>query len=193
MRLRRRGQQQIEHALFRVKLGFIGHVFQFFLAHHVNGDLYQVADHGFHVAAHVADFGELRRFHFHKRRVGQLGQAARDLGLAHASGADHDDVLGNDLFRQVGREFLPAHAIAQRHRHRALGCRLADDVLIQLGHDLPRRQFVEPELLLLGGLGQINRHYNSSTVRFLLVKMQISPAMRMASSAILREGSSVFS
>ena len=39
-----------------------------------------------------------------------------------------------------GWQLLPAHAVAQRDRHGALGGRLADDVLVELGDDLPRRQ-----------------------------------------------------
>ena len=92
----------------------------------------QVADHRLHVAADVADFGELRGLDLEEGRVGQLGQAARDLGLAHARGADHDDVLRHDLFRQLGRQLLPAHAIAQRDGHGALGVVLADDIFVEL-------------------------------------------------------------
>jgi hypothetical protein len=62
---RRAGRQQdIEQALFGIELGFIGHVFELFFANHFDGDLDQIADHGFYVAAHVADFGELGGLHF---------------------------------------------------------------------------------------------------------------------------------
>ena len=93
------GKQNIEQALFGVEFGLVGDVFELLFAHHVDGDFDQVANHGFDIASHVADFGKLRGFHFQERRVGELGQAARDFGFAHAGGADHDDVLGNDSLR----------------------------------------------------------------------------------------------
>ena len=78
-------------------------------------------------------------------RVGQLGEAARDLGLAHAGGADHQDVFRHDLFGEIGRKLLAARAIAQRNGDGALGRGLADDVLVELGDDLARRHLVERE------------------------------------------------
>ncbi len=91
-------QQQVQDALFGVHLGLLRNVFQLFLAHHVDGNLDEVADHGFHVAAHVADLGELAGLHLEKWRVGELGQAAGDFGFTHAGRPHHDDVLGHDLF-----------------------------------------------------------------------------------------------
>jgi hypothetical protein len=128
-----RGQQHIEQALFGVHLGLVGDVFELLLAHHVDGDLDQVADHGFDIAADVADFGELRGFDLHEGRVGQLGQAAGDLGFADAGGADHDDVLGNDLFGQLGEASGGACGCAGRWRRRASRLVLADNILVELG------------------------------------------------------------
>ena len=138
-----RRQEKVQQPLFGVQFGLVGDVFDLFFAHHVDGDLGQVANHRLHIAAHVADFGELRGFDFKKGRVGELGQAAGDLGFADAGGADHDDVLRNDFFGQLGRQLLPAHAVAQGDRHGALGVLLADHILVEFGHDLARRQFVE--------------------------------------------------
>ena len=146
-----RRQQNIQQALFGVELGLVGDFFELFFAHHVDGDLHQVANHGLDIAADVADFGELRSFHFQERRVGELGQAAGDFGFADAGGADHDDVLGNDFFRHFGRELLPAHAIAQGNGDGALGVLLANDMLVELGHDFARRQFVERDLFFFSG------------------------------------------
>ena len=42
-----------------------------------------------------------------------------------------------------GGQLLPAQAVAQRDRDRALGLGLADDVLVELGDDLARRQRVD--------------------------------------------------
>ncbi len=144
-------QQQVEQTLFRIQFGLVGDVFELLFAHHVDRDLDQIADHRLHIAAHVADFGELRGFDLQERRVRQLGQPARNLGLSHAGGPDHDDVLGDDLFRQLRRQLLPPHAIAQRNRHRALRGVLAHNVLVELADDLTRSQIVECELLFFCG------------------------------------------
>ena len=154
----RRRQKHVEQALFGVHLGAVFHFFEALFAHHVDGDLDQVADHGFDVAADVADLGKLRGFDLEERRVGELGEAARDLGFADAGGPNHDDVLGHDVVGDVGRQLLAALAVAQRNGHGALGGRLADDVLVELGDDLARRQLVEREVLFFGGCGKINGH-----------------------------------
>ncbi len=69
----------------------------------------------------VADLGELGRLDLHEGRVGELGQPPRDLGLAHAGGADHQDVLRRDLLAQRIGHLLAPPAVAQRDGHRALG------------------------------------------------------------------------
>ena len=155
-RSRHRRQQQVEQALFRVEFGLVGNVFQLLFAHHVDGDLHQVADHGLDIAAHVADLGELRSFHLHEGRVGQLRQPARDLGFAHARGADHDDVLGDDFFGEFGRKLLAAHAIAQGDGHGALRLVLPDNIFVEFAHDLARGQFVECDVFFICGCGKIN-------------------------------------
>src|SRR5438552_3899801 len=71
---------------------------------------------------------------------GRSRQAPRDFGLADAGRADHQDVLRRDLLGQIRRRLLPPHPVAQRDRHGPLGRVLADDVLVELGDDLPRRQ-----------------------------------------------------
>ncbi len=67
-------------------------------------------------------------------------QAAGDLGLADAGGADHDDVLRRHLVAELGIQLLAAPAVAQRDRHRPLGRVLADDEAVELGDDLLWRQ-----------------------------------------------------
>ena len=159
---RHRRQEQVEQALFGVHLGFVGNVFQLFLAHHVDGDLDQVANHRLHVASHIADFGKLRGLDLHEGRVRKLGQAARDLGFAHAGGADHDDVLGDDLFGQLGGKLLAAHAIAQRDSDGALRLVLAYNIFVELADDLARGKFVECDVFFIGGSGKIECHKFSS-------------------------------
>ena len=75
-----------------------------------------------------------------KRRLGEPRQAARDLGLAAPGRADHQDVLGQHLLAQLGRELLAAPAVAQRDRDRTLGVVLADDEAVELGDDLARTE-----------------------------------------------------
>ena len=80
----------------------------------------QVADDRLDVAADVADLGELRRLHLDERRLRQLGEAARDLGLPDAGRPDHDDVLGRDLVAQRRRApACGASGCAARSRPRA--------------------------------------------------------------------------
>src|SRR6202035_3929767 len=60
--------------------------------------------------------------------------------LAAPRRPDHQDVLGQYLLAQLGRQLLAAPAIAQRDRDGALGVVLADDVAIKLGDDLARAE-----------------------------------------------------
>ena len=135
-----RRQQQVEQALLGVLLGLVAHLLEPLLAHHVDGELDQVAHHRLDVAADVADLGELRRLDLEERRLREPRQAPRDLGLADAGRPDHQDVLRRDLLGHLRRQLLPAHPVAQRDRDRALRLVLADDVLVELGDDLARRQ-----------------------------------------------------
>ena len=78
----------------------VAHLALFLLAGLLDADVDQVADDGVDVAADIADFGELGGLDLDEGRIGQLGQAARDLGLADAGRADHQDVLRRDLVAQ---------------------------------------------------------------------------------------------
>jgi hypothetical protein len=112
------------------------------LAQHRHRGLGQVADHRIDVAPDVADLGELGRLDLDEGRAREPRQAARDLRLAHAGGADQHDVLGRDLVAHRRRDLLPPPAVAQRDRDRALGRLLADDVAIQLLDDRARGQIL---------------------------------------------------
>src|SRR5262249_51518895 len=153
-------QQDVEQPLFGILARLRAHFLEPFLAHHVDAQLDEVADHRLDVAADVADLGELRRLDLDERRLCEPRQAARDLGLADAGRADHQDVLRRDLLGELGRELLSPHPVAQRDRDRPLGRRLTDDVLVQLRDDLARRQGAGARLR---GFGKIYSHYNSST------------------------------
>ncbi|GBC78231.1 hypothetical protein HRbin08_01718 [bacterium HR08] len=138
-----RGQEQVQQALLRVLLRLIGHLLHLLGAHHVHGDVHEIADHGLDIAPDVSDLGEFRRLDLQEGRIREARQATRDLRLADARRPDHEDVLRNDVLSEIGRELLSADAIAQGDGDSPLGCRLADDVLIQLFDDLTRRQLVQ--------------------------------------------------
>ena len=195
------GLQHIQDAQLRRGPGLILHPGHLFRLHHAHGHVHQVADDGFHVPAHVAHFRELGGLHLDEGGLHQLGQTAGDLGLAHAGGADHDDVFGHDLFLQLRGQLLPAPAVAHGHGHAAFGRGLADDVPVQLGHDLTRRElfralqlrrffvfdiiveFVVVYLVHVFLLSHQAAH-SSSTVMLWLVYTQMSAAICRAFSAI---------
>ena len=137
-----------------------------FFAHHIDRQLRQVAHHRLDVAADIADFSELRRLDLDERRLGQPREPPRNLGLADAGRPNHQNVLGHDVFGELGRKLLPAHAVAQRDGNRALRVLLADDVLVELGDDLTRRQRLDGGG---EGLGKRNSHQSSSIAMLLLV------------------------
>ena len=140
----RRRHQDVDHAVLGRVLGALAILFHFAGAGLLDADVDQVADDGIDIAPDVADFGELGRFDLDKRCVGQLGQAARDLGLADAGRADHQDVLRRDLLAQRLGDLQAAPAVTQRDRHRTLRSSLPDDVLVQLVDDFLRRHRAEP-------------------------------------------------
>ena len=136
--LARRRQQRVEHALLRRLRGAIAHLARLEFARLLDRGLGEVADDRVDVATDVADFGELGCFDLDEWRIGELGEAARDLGLADAGRADHQDVLGRDFLAQRLGDLLPAPAVAQRDRDGALGRMLPDNVLVELVDDFLR-------------------------------------------------------
>ena len=95
--LRVGGSSMVEEPFLGVPLRLLDVLGHALRLDQVDGDAHQVADDRFHVAADVADLGELGGLDLEEGRPGELGQAAGDLGLADAGGADHQDVLGHDL------------------------------------------------------------------------------------------------
>ncbi len=129
------GDQHVQNALLGRVFGAHAHLLHVLLARLLHGHLDQVAHDGVHILAHIAHLGELGGLDLDEGRIGQARQAARDLGLAHAGGADHEDVLGRDLVAQAAIDLLAAPAVAQRNGHGALGAGLADDVAVEFGDD----------------------------------------------------------
>lgn len=76
------GQKQIEQALLGSGFGAALDLFGLFGPHKVDADFHKVADHGFHVAAHIADFRILGGLDLDERGRAQLGEAAGDFSLA---------------------------------------------------------------------------------------------------------------
>ena len=137
---RRLRGQQVHQPLGGPAPRFLLDALPFPFAHQPDGVLDQLADHALHVAAVVADLGVFRGLDLDERGLGELGQPAGDLGLAHAGRADHHDVLGRHFLPHVAFELLPAPAVADGHRHRPLRRVLSDDVPVQFFHNLPRGQ-----------------------------------------------------
>ena len=141
--------QRVEHALLGRLRGAGLDVLALALARQRDGDLDEVAHDLLDVAADITDLGELRRLDLEERRAGELGEAARNLGLADAGRPDHQDVLRQHLLAQLVVELQPAPAVAQRDRDRALGVGLADDEAVELGDDFAREKSVMHSLRTL--------------------------------------------
>ncbi len=132
--------QRVEHPLLGGDLGLGLDLLAQPLAGHPDRDLDEVAHDLLDIAADIADLGELRRLDLDKGRLREPGQPPRDLGLAAAGRADHQDVLGQHLLAQFGCQLLAPPAVAQRDRDGALGVMLADDKTVELGNDLARAE-----------------------------------------------------
>ena len=141
------GQQKIKQAFLGLGFGFGAHAFVFLVAHQFDAQVQQIADHGFHVAAHIAHFGIFGGFHLDEGRAGQFGQPPGYFGLAHAGGAHEDNVLGRYLVAQGRIEALAPPAVAHRHGHHTLGLVLAYDVFVKLGHNLAGRECAHGRIL----------------------------------------------
>src|SRR5262245_3231262 len=131
-----RADQSVEHALLGIELGLGGDLFALGIAHEPDARFEQIAHDLIDVAADVTHFGEFGGLDLDEGRARELGQAPRNLSLADAGRADHEDVLGQNLLAHVLVELLPAPAIAERDGDGALGVALTDDVAVELGDDL---------------------------------------------------------
>jgi hypothetical protein len=129
-------QQRVEDPFFGSLLRPGAHAAHRLLAGLLDADLDEIAHDGVDVAPDVADLGELGGLDLDERRIREAREAARDLGLAHAGRPDHQDVLRRDLLAQRLGDLLAPPAVPERDRDRALRPALADDVLVQLVHDL---------------------------------------------------------
>ena len=112
------------------------------------GGLDQLEQDVLDVLAHVTGLGQGGRVGDRERDVEDARERLREQRLAAARRAEHEDVRLREL--DVGVLRRHAHAlvvVVDRHRERALGLFLADDVVVQDGVDLLRaRQVAEVEL-----------------------------------------------
>ena len=137
---RLRSNKRRQHPFFRCQLRACLHILAAALLDQCDADLEQIAHDLVDVAADIADLGEFRRLDLEKRRIGKFRQPSRNLGLAAAGWADHQDIFGQHLFAHRALELQPAPAIAQSHRNGALRVILPNDIAIELGNDFARRK-----------------------------------------------------
>jgi hypothetical protein len=133
--LGRRADEGVEHALLGLGFGLSLDLFALRSANERDADLDQIAHDLLDVPADIANLGELGRLDLEEGGLGELGESAGNLGLAHPGRADHQDVLGQHLFTHGLRQLLPAPAVAEGDGDGALGVVLADDEPVELGND----------------------------------------------------------
>ncbi len=153
----RRRKQEIEQPILGIGTRLRANFGEPFLAHEIHTELHEVANHGLDVAADVADLRELRGFDLEKWRLREPRQAPGDFRLADARRADHQDVLGRDLFRQLRCELLAPQAVAKRDRDGPFCGRLTNNVLVELANDLPGRQRARGRLARFGKIDSHGR------------------------------------
>ncbi len=107
------------------------------------GGAEQRLDDALDVLADVAGLGQRGRIRDRERDIELLGERLREQGLARAGRPDQQDVALLQL--DVGLLAAQADAlvvVVDRHRHRALGVFLADDVAIELFDNRARRRIL---------------------------------------------------
>jgi len=103
---RDRGKEYRAVALSAFSSALSETVFQFFFANHFDGGSRPVSDMDPHTSCRRADFRELGSFDFkNASSPAWRSGGAISVFFSHAGGADHDYVLGDDLFRISGASF----------------------------------------------------------------------------------------
>src|SRR5262249_11534585 len=105
--------QGTQHALFSRLLGARAHILALSLANELHADFNEVTDNLFDIAADVSDFRKLGGLDLEKRRAGELGESAGNLGLPDTRRPDHQDIFGEDFFAQSVVELQTPPAVAQ--------------------------------------------------------------------------------
>ena len=121
------------------------------------GPVEQFAHHDLHVFAVIARLGVFGGVGDGEGHLEQLGQGARDVGLARAGGPHHQDVgLAQEALAVRGGLPAPLEVVVGSDGHRALGPLLPDHVAVEVVVDLPRRG----ERLLAGARVDPHRDYH---------------------------------
>ena len=143
--LRHGAGDHFHQTVFRRLRGEIVHLLGLLLFDDADTGFGEVADDGFHIAAHITHLCKLGGLDLDKRRLDQFGQAPRYLGFAHAGRAHHEDVFGRDLFADLLGQLHAAVAVAKRHGHGALGLILTHDIAIQFLDDFSGRPCIHAQ------------------------------------------------
>ena len=102
------------------------------------------------------DLRELRRLDLDERRLDESRQTTRDLGLADARRADHQDVFRYDIVLHGDVKLSAAPAVSERDGDGSLRFLLPDDVAVKLLNDLARRLLVQHALFHFDLFLQVN-------------------------------------
>jgi len=112
------------------------------------GRVEQLEKQVFHVFADVARLGEGGRVADRERHVENPGQRPGEQRLARAGRPEEEDVRLVDLdVTGLAAEVQPLVVAVNGDGQHPLGMLLPDDVLVEMGHDLPRRGDRREELL----------------------------------------------
>ena len=144
-----RSSYGVDNLLFRNDTRFFLDFCHTLVFYESNRNLYEVADHRFHVATDVTDFGKFRCFDLDERRLYKFSESSCDLGFTYAGRSLHNYVLRSDFFADFVGKLRSSIAVSQRDRDRAFRFALSDNVSVKFRNYLFRRKFVFQALNLL--------------------------------------------
>ena len=99
--------------------------------YHTHGGLSQIADNGFHVTAYITNLSKLGGLHLNEWSLYHFGQTAGDFSFSHTCGANHKDVLWNNIILHAfAVKLAAAPTISKGNSHRTLGCLLSYYIFI---------------------------------------------------------------
>ena len=125
----------MEDPLLGGVFGTHAHLLHFGNARLLDRDVSEVANNGIDILANIPHLGKFGCLDLDERGICQARQATRNLGLANAGGAYHQNVLRCDFSAQSGLYLLAPPAIAQGNRDGSLGLMLANNVLVEFDNN----------------------------------------------------------
>jgi hypothetical protein len=112
------------------------------LSHDLHGSHQQITNHALDVSTYITHFGIFSGFDLNEGRVRHFCQAARDFGLAHAGGADHDNIFRMYLFTQsMFAQRQTALSVSERYGYSTFCVSLTDNEPVEMPYDLGRSEF----------------------------------------------------